>query len=200
MPYKDREYAKIKAHELYVNNKERWKNPDGTWKRANQTPERKKEIRHKNYLKHREKLRLKWNTNGYAKNISLKCTYGITLEDYNQMVEDQNGECLICQEKTDKLVVDHNWVTGFVRGLLCSSCNKMIGFSKENINTLFRAAMYLGERGNEHGVITPDSESCLPSHEYSNMVGIDSGEIPKIRYHKRSQRVRDAKLAKGENR
>jgi len=53
--------------------------------------------------------------------------YGITLEDYNKLYSNQNGCCSICHrpqfelEKT--LSVDHDHITGKVRGLLCNGCN-----------------------------------------------------------------------------
>ena len=50
----------------------------------------------------------------------LKSNYGISLNDYNLMLEKQAGKCAIfgCQNN-DNLVVDHNHQTGKVRGLLC---------------------------------------------------------------------------------
>lgn len=63
--------------------------------------------------------------------------YGITLDEYNKKVKEQNGLCLICHEeekiidkrtgKTKRLCVDHDHVTGKVRGLLCNKCNQAIG-------------------------------------------------------------------------
>lgn len=60
--------------------------------------------------------------------------YGITLEQYNNMLSYQKGNCAICEEvpKENKngvvvrLSVDHNHKTGKVRGLLCYKCNKLL--------------------------------------------------------------------------
>lgn len=56
--------------------------------------------------------------------------YGISHDDYEQMVKDQDGKCLICGGpptvgRTGKpcFAVDHNHDTGEVRGLLCNGCN-----------------------------------------------------------------------------
>jgi len=57
----------------------------------------------------------------------LEKTYNLTLEEYNEMVSEQNNQCLLCfQEPSDvygRLVVDHCHKTGKVRGLLCRMCN-----------------------------------------------------------------------------
>lgn len=65
------------------------------------------------------------------KNAHLKRMYGITLEEYNQMKQEQNGKCAICSceekfkqnEKIKNLCVDHDHKTGEIRGLLCHRCN-----------------------------------------------------------------------------
>ena len=57
----------------------------------------------------------------------LKRVYGLTLSDYNRMVKKQKGACKICRivptNRPRKLVIDHNHITGKVRGLLCIRCN-----------------------------------------------------------------------------
>jgi hypothetical protein len=84
------------------------------------------------------------------RNVKLKKKFGITLEEYNQILESQNGVCAICgKEETDtdwrsdkvkQLAVDHNHETGKVRALLCGKCNKAIGLLKDNIQ-LFQATI-----------------------------------------------------------
>ena len=61
-------------------------------------------------------------------NYQLKFQYGITLEDYNRMLREQDFKCKICKtsitdKKKRRFHVDHNHVTGKVRGLLCTQCN-----------------------------------------------------------------------------
>lgn len=57
--------------------------------------------------------------------------YGLTLEGYDRMLEEQGSTCAICPTDTDKnggnLSVDHCHKTGKVRGLLCKTCNRDIG-------------------------------------------------------------------------
>ena len=79
----------------------------------------------------------------------LKNFYGITLEQYNQMVIDQGGKCPLCtrhqDELTRRLVVDHCHETGRVRGLLCNECNKGIGLLKDNPSIMERAIRYVNK-------------------------------------------------------
>jgi hypothetical protein len=71
-------------------------------------------------------------------------TYGITEEQYDAMILSQDNVCAICNKPSHKtLHIDHDHVTGRVRGLLCSGCNTGIGFFKEDIATLDRAIQYL---------------------------------------------------------
>ncbi len=60
----------------------------------------------------------------------LKRKYGITINDYEQMLKQQNGVCKICKgldPSGRRLAVDHCHTTGVVRGLLCPSCNTALG-------------------------------------------------------------------------
>lgn len=77
----------------------------------------------------------------------LKREYGITPEDYERMLAEQDGVCAICQ-KTDvvvgrRLAVDHCHKTGKVRGLLCSHCNTAIGRFEDDTDAIQRAIDYL---------------------------------------------------------
>ena len=78
----------------------------------------------------------------YAKNLKLKSNYGLTIDQYEQMVVAQDGRCRICHKET-KLHVDHDHSTGLVRALLCNGCNRGLGYFNENIEALKNAAAYL---------------------------------------------------------
>jgi hypothetical protein len=83
----------------------------------------------------------------------IKRTYGITYEDYEEMLTSQKGCCAICKSKisssrTSRLYVDHCHDTMKVRGLLCSSCNHGLGLFKDSPSILKRAIDYL-ESGKE---------------------------------------------------
>lgn len=74
--------------------------------------------------------------------------YNITLDQYNDMYEEQQGRCAICG--TDQpggsgihFAVDHDHVTGQVRSLLCQGCNTGLGKFKDNPDLLRAAQLYL---------------------------------------------------------
>lgn len=87
----------------------------------------------------------------------LRKKYGISLEQYEGLFQAQGGVCAIChQPETRKvgvraltpdgvhaLSVDHCHETGKIRGLLCTACNVLIGFAKEDVAVLRRSIEYL---------------------------------------------------------
>lgn len=76
----------------------------------------------------------------------LKARYGITLEQWMKLFELQDGVCAICKQpetKAQSLSVDHCHKTGKIRALLCNSCNKGLGFFKDNSRLLKIAAEYV---------------------------------------------------------
>lgn len=75
----------------------------------------------------------------------LKCKYGVTLEEVEKMKKSQQGKCYICERDVEILQVDHNHITGKVRGLLCFKCNAGIGMFQDSIVLLRKAAIYLDE-------------------------------------------------------
>ena len=79
------------------------------------------------------------------KNYELERKYNITLSDYDQMFELQNGNCKICglPEINKRLAVDHCHKTGNIRDLLCSRCNTVLGHVEENQETLWNMIDYL---------------------------------------------------------
>lgn len=78
-------------------------------------------------------------------------TYGITIDDYETMLKNQNNKCKICFGPGFKmadhhdllLVVDHCHETGIIRGLLCHNCNRALGLLKDSIFNLLSAKDYL---------------------------------------------------------
>lgn len=78
-----------------------------------------------------------------ARKTHLKHRYGITIEDYKELYNNQNGMCKICGTRYDILYIDHNHKNDKVRGLLCSNCNAGLGMFKENKLILIKALNYL---------------------------------------------------------
>jgi hypothetical protein len=60
----------------------------------------------------------------------LKRIYGISVEQYAQMLAVQEGKCAICRRPPKggrPLAVDHCHQSGRVRALLCAACNRFVG-------------------------------------------------------------------------
>lgn len=86
-------------------------------------------------------------------NWALKNTYGISREEYDRMMTEQDGRCAICgldepnsHGRTGtkfRLSVDHCHDTGRVRGLLCQKCNRAVGLLGDDIDLLKKAIDYL---------------------------------------------------------
>jgi hypothetical protein len=79
------------------------------------------------------------------RNRHLKRKYGITLTERNTLLEKQDHKCAICLEEENdrRLQIDHDHITGKIRGLLCSRCNVAIGLFLDNPDFLILAAAYL---------------------------------------------------------
>ncbi|MGI8985053.1 MAG: endonuclease VII domain-containing protein [Acidimicrobiales bacterium] len=76
----------------------------------------------------------------------LKRKYGITIEQYDAMLEAQGGGCFICGRRPredSSLHVDHDHSTGKVRGILCFCCNNALADFQENTELLTKAVGYL---------------------------------------------------------
>lgn len=114
---------------------------------------------------------------------SLKA-YGLTTDDYHEMLVAQGGVCGGCGHpeteaywKTGQvklLVVDHHHENGAIRGLLCASCNKAVGFAGDDSARLRKLADYLDRTadlpprympvGEPTPVVTqagPDERACI---------------------------------------
>ena len=86
--------------------------------------------------------RYKKRSNEYLK----ERRYGITQEDFNKMLVDQNNMCKICSNEfkgTKDTHIDHCHNSDTVRGLLCSSCNIALGQFNDNTDNMDNAIRYL---------------------------------------------------------
>lgn len=75
----------------------------------------------------------------------IKVLYGLSEEELHALYAKQEGRCAICKrpEGEKALCVDHDHNTGEVRGLLCNSCNAMLGYAGDNTEILRRAIYYV---------------------------------------------------------
>jgi hypothetical protein len=108
------------------------------------------------------KVRHNWETNPDAwskrqltvRKSHLKRHYGMTLEQYQKLFEEQQGYCAICAAHNSEvphkqLMVDHCHKTGKVRQLLCDLCNTALGKFKDKPELLEKAAAYLRKHNGE---------------------------------------------------
>jgi hypothetical protein len=85
------------------------------------------------------------------KQCALLRPYGMSTLGYIEMYDRQKGHCGICDQVgifkrpdgTLPMDVDHDHVTGKVRGLLCGSCNRALGFFGDSVDGLLKAVSYL---------------------------------------------------------
>ena len=74
--------------------------------------------------------------------------FGITLEQYDEMLTAQGGVCAICKQpeavsREQALAVDHDHTRNVVRAILCNRCNRALGFFRDDPALLRAAAAYL---------------------------------------------------------
>jgi hypothetical protein len=81
------------------------------------------------------------------RNKNLPLFYGISTEQYEQLLETRGTRCPICGDKNESPNIDHCHKTGKVRGLLCGRCNTALGMLRDNPRACLRAAIYLQSAG-----------------------------------------------------
>lgn len=95
----------------------------------------------------RNKIRVKARTAEYKLRTRLK-RYSLSVEAYSAMYESHAGRCGICEKQfvdmySRTVQIDHDHVTGKLRGLLCSDCNTSLGKFGDTLEGLMRAVRYL---------------------------------------------------------
>ena len=83
-------------------------------------------------------------TGGYQRYNWKSQGINITMQQYSEMFAAQHGRCLICNRPEKwELRVDHDHITGKVRGLLCHKCNSGLGMFNDDLGLLQTAVHYL---------------------------------------------------------
>ncbi len=109
----------------------------------------------------KEYAKVRFQDKRELKNTNLMRCYGITIDQYEQMLEKQNYVCAICllpPPGKHPLSVDHSHTTGMVRKLICVKCNNLLGNCDERLFVLDRAMDYIVE----HEKLFEQSQLCLP--------------------------------------
>jgi len=81
----------------------------------------------------------------------VKRKYGVDKKWFDMTLAEQGGACAICYTaspathagKGAAWHIDHDHVTGVVRGILCHHCNTALGGFKDDVDSLQRAIDYL---------------------------------------------------------
>lgn len=97
-------------------------------------------VKHKKYRDHHPDYRKKHH------NRIMKYRYGITSEEYREMVSSQNNSCQICKSEFSSsrdAHIDHSHETKMVRGILCQRCNQALGLFQEDPVRIRNAIDYL---------------------------------------------------------
>jgi len=140
-----REKEKSRQNERYAHNeefreakkareKDRWAN-DHAYREKQQANRRERYANDSDY-----RAKRKSNERAYR----LKREYGLSVQDFSELLERQNHACGICERSFHGMPhVDHCHITGWVRGLLCRSCNTGIGNLKDNPAFAYKAGAYL---------------------------------------------------------
>jgi Recombination endonuclease VII len=176
--------------ERYQKNKDKIYETQKRWEQKN--PEAKKEIKKRYRETHREELREKGRIYAkknrkrqsayrrelrkdpiYRKNEKLKDKYGITLEDYNNMVDSQLNKCLICKNEFSESgnnfsgpCIDHSHMTGKIRGLLCRRCNAGIGGFDDDCRLLEISLSWLDKIWSEKNILSADKLTIKKAQQY----------------------------------
>ncbi len=86
-------------------------------------------------------------TQSYQRRAKLAHSFGLTEEEYEEIVRFQKGVCAIChfppKAGGNRLSVDHDHVSGLIRGALCWKCNRALGYMKDDVQALRAMTDYL---------------------------------------------------------
>jgi hypothetical protein len=150
-----RDQVSWRKGKIFVNKDEQYKNKLAyrrMWRVKNRERILKQEgeYRDKNRIAVNQYSRLRYYKNKQKELDRIRFKkYGITGEEYREILERQGIKCPICnRDITKNLSVDHNHITGKIRGLICNSCNLAIGNANDSPDRLRAMADYLERNDN----------------------------------------------------
>ena len=101
------------------------------------------------YNKDSNRARQARGTTDKDRDTRFKRVFGISIDDYNEMLRNQDYKCAICgtteSENKKRLAVDHCHTTNKVRKLLCHHCNCALGMVNDDKEILISMLSYLKE-------------------------------------------------------
>ena len=124
-----------------------------TQKNKHRVNKKRQERREKTRERENELARISYHKNkSTARNRQLKEKFGISIEEYDELLKKQNNKCAICEsiscKSGNRFAVDHDHNTGRVRGLLCLACNTSLGQFNDSQELLYKAISYLQKTTN----------------------------------------------------
>lgn len=141
---------KLKEQRDKWNRSEGKKKAHSKWRKLHPEHDQEYYEMNKDKIKAKNKKYYQENKDRFKDNI-LNQLYGISLDEYMTLLEQQGGVCAICGQPETRtlkgdisaLSVDHNHTTNTVRGLLCSRCNLAIGNFNDDVELLKASIAYL---------------------------------------------------------
>lgn len=139
-----------------------------------------KELRRNNKVyqaKMAKEKRAKLGTAGQRdrREYQLQYHFDITSEEYESILRSQGGVCAICSKpdgqdlhssnRFKRLSVDHDHDTGMVRGLLCSNCNRAVGYLQDSPANARRATEYLEKHARDFEIAVSLGDQLLAELE-----------------------------------
>lgn len=160
--YNKKYYQKHKDDPIY---KEKMRERSNKWHQEHQ--ELEKERKKKDYLRNKEKYRIKnknWRKNLknkekqkiYNKKSHLKIRFGLSVEEYDTMIKKQNNKCASCgitfneNNNSERPCIDHDHKIGKIREILCNNCNLTLGIMSDDAEKLINLVKYLEKHNHKH--------------------------------------------------
>jgi len=133
-----------------------------------------------------------------ALNSHLVRTYKITLKERGIILANQKYLCPICKKSIynqKRICVDHDHLTGKIRGVLCDNCNLGLGIFKDSKDLLTNAIQYLCQKSTFHSLKKPLLKNRIKSFILANPLLLDEKIAEILHCHRITVwRIRQGKI------